>query len=110
MDETDRQTTDRLEAIFESAVDGIIVIDEHGVVESVNQAAVDIFGYAREEMVGDTVNQLMPSPYRDEHDAYLERYRRTGERRIIGIGREVEARRKEIQRKAAWENVRPSAS
>lgn len=95
MDREGRQAAERLEAILESAVDGILAIDEHGIVESVNQAAVDIFGYARDEMIGVTVNQLMPSPYHEEHDGYLAHYLETGEARIIGSGREVKGRRKD---------------
>lgn len=95
MDNEARETAERLEAILESAVDGILSIDAHGVIESANQAAVDIFGYSRGEMVGSPVTLLMPSPYRDEHDGYIERYLETGVARIIGKGREVAGRRKD---------------
>ena len=73
----------------------MITIDERGIVESVNPATVDLFGYSEEELVGQNVKMLMPSPYQDQHDGYLERYLNTGEQRIIGRGREVEGRRKD---------------
>lgn len=95
MSEATQDTARRLEAIIESAVDGIIAIDAAGTIESVNRAAIEIFGYEREELVGQPVTMLMPSPYREEHDDYLSRYLETGERRIIGIGREVSGRRKD---------------
>jgi PAS domain S-box-containing protein len=90
-----RDTTSRLRGIVDTAVDGIITIDERGIVETMNPAAERIFGYDAKEVMGRNISLLMPEPYRSEHDSYLERYRRTGERRIIGIGREVRGRRKD---------------
>lgn len=90
-----REERDRLRAIVDATVDGIIAIDEHGTILEVNPAAELIFGYAASEVLGRNVKMLMPPPYRDEHDDYVRRYLRTGERRIIGIGREVRGRRKD---------------
>src|SRR5262245_33552042 len=84
-----------LTAIFESAVDAIIVIDARGIVEAFNPSAERLFGYSEAEVLGQNVSMLMPSPYRDEHDSYIARYRMTGEKRIIGIGRQVTGRRKD---------------
>ena len=78
----------RLEAILENAVDAIITIDERGTVEVVNPATEKVFGYSTEEMIGQNVKMLMPSPYRENHDQYLHNYQSTGEKQIIGIGRE----------------------
>jgi two-component system sensor kinase FixL len=85
----------RLRSILETAPDAIIVIDERGMMESYSPAAERLFGYGAEEALGQNVSILMPSPYRERHDSYLEHYLTTGERRIIGIGRVVVGRRKD---------------
>jgi PAS domain S-box-containing protein len=85
----------RMRAIVDTAVDAIITIDERGAVERFNPAAERLFGYSESEIVGRNVSTLMPSPYREMHDSYLARYLRTGEKKIIGIGREVVGLRKD---------------
>jgi two-component system sensor kinase FixL len=85
----------RWRAIVDSAVDGIIVIDAHGRVEAFNRAAERLFGYTIAEVLGRNVDMLMPSPYREEHGTYLSRYLATGRAKIMGIGREVQGRRKD---------------
>ena len=82
----------------DTATDAIVTIEESGVIESINPATERMFGYTRDELVGHNVSILMPVPHREEHDRYIARYLRTGEARIIGIGREVEARRKRRHR------------
>ena len=84
-----------LQSILDTVPDAMIVIDEQGVVTSFSAAAERTFGYSEEEMFGRNVSTLMPAPDRENHDGYLERYLRTGERRIIGIGRLVTGLRKD---------------
>lgn len=84
-----------LKSIISEAVDGIITINEKGIIESVNPATTRIFGYTEKEMVGNSVNMLMPEPDHSRHDMYMENYHKTGKARIIGIGREVKGRRKD---------------
>jgi two-component system sensor kinase FixL len=84
-----------LTSILDTVPDAMIVIDERGVVQSFSSAAERLFGYKSSEVVGQNIKMLMPSPYRENHDAYIERYLRTGERRIIGIGRVVVGERKD---------------
>lgn len=86
---------ERAQGVLATAVNAIITISERGVIETVNAATERIFGYDREEMIGKNVSMLMPTPYRERHDGYLDTYKKTGERKIIGIGREVVALRKD---------------
>jgi len=90
-----RESEAKARAIVETTVDGVITIDKRGRIESFNQAAESIFGYEAEEVIGENVKVLMPSPYREEHDSYMRSYRETGRRQIIGIGREVAGKRKD---------------
>ena len=84
-----------LEAIYLEAVDAIITINEEGIIESANPAVESMFGYRASELVGENVKLLMPNPYQDVHDQYLKNYLASGERKIIGIGREVVGLRKD---------------
>jgi len=90
-----RESEERLRSIVDSAVDAIILIDARGCVESFNFGAEQLFGYAAAEVVGKNVSMLMPSPYRDDHDGYLANYLDTGIAKIIGVGRDVTALRKD---------------
>jgi two-component system sensor kinase FixL len=82
-------------ALLDAAVDAIIVIDHRGIVQEFSQAAQRVFGYSADEVIGSNVNVLMPEPYHGEHDDYLARYNSSRDPHIIGIGREVRARRKD---------------
>ncbi len=90
-----REKAARLQAILDTTVDGIITIDELRIVQSFNKAAERVFGYPAGEVIGNNVKMLMPLPYREEHDTYVDNYLRTGNRKIIGTGREVAGRRKD---------------
>ena len=85
----------QFEALVENAVDAIITIDRRGIVRMCNPATERLFGYAANEILGQNVNILMPSPFHAEHDGYLASYLASGERKIIGIGREVVGQRKD---------------
>ena len=84
-----------LQSIFNSAVDGIIVIDAKGLIKAFNPGAERLFGYSAEEVVGRNVKLLMPSPDREQHDRYVTNYLQTGIPKVIGTGREVQALRKD---------------
>ncbi|MBN67589.1 MAG: hypothetical protein CMM94_08520, partial [Rickettsiales bacterium] len=89
-----KQSRAQLSAIVNNMNDGLIIINREGKIEDFNNACEVIFGYSAKEVMGKNVKMLMPEPYHSEHDGYMQRYKDTGEKRIIGVGREVEARRK----------------
>ena len=84
-----------LAAIIEHAVDAIITIDEMGLIVSANPATEKLFGYAVKDLIGQNVKTLMPSPFHEEHDGYLDNYKTSGIPKIIGIGREVIGQRQD---------------
>lgn len=84
-----------LKAVFEDAIDGMIIINEYGIMEAINPAAAELFGYTPDEVVGENVKLLMPPPDHAHHDDYIKNYKQTGIKKIIGIGREVEGLRKD---------------
>lgn len=84
-----------VKSILDTVPDAMIVIDERGIIQSFSAAAQRLFGYTPEEVIGNNIKIMMPSPYREGHDSYLARYLRTGERRIVGIGRVVVGERKD---------------
>jgi len=89
------RSENELRALLDAAVDAVIVIDHDGRIETFNRAAERLFGYRAAEVTGQTINALMPEPYRSSHDGYLQAYLRTGQAHIIGIGREVLAQRRD---------------
>ncbi|PTT39828.1 PAS domain-containing sensor histidine kinase, partial [Chryseobacterium sp. HMWF028] len=89
------ESTKLLQAIIETAIDGIITIDNRGKIESLNPSALKIFGYEEGELIGENISVLMPEPDKSRHDGYLINYQSTGEKKIIGKGREVRGLRKD---------------
>ena len=90
-----QESTERLQAVLNAALEGIVLIDPAGTIQLVNPSVQKMFGYPPEELLGQNVRILMPPPWRDEHDGYLANYSATGIARIIGIGRQVEGRRRD---------------
>ncbi len=90
-----RESEAKARTIVDTAVDAIITIDERGIVQSFNSAAERIFGYTADEVIGGNVNRLQPEPFHSEHDGYLRHYLETGQKKVIGIGREVIGRHKD---------------
>ena len=91
----DQSNADWLRAVVDTAVDGVILIDARGTILMFNPACEGLFGYPADEVIGRNVKVLMPPSYRDAHDGYLHNYHTTGDRKIIGIGREVVGQRKD---------------
>jgi two-component system, LuxR family, sensor kinase FixL len=91
-----RESESRIAAIISTAVDGIITINERGLIEMMNPSALEMFGYeSTEELLGKNISALMPEPDKSQHDGYLKNYHETGKKKIIGIGREVTGLRKD---------------
>jgi two-component system sensor kinase FixL len=98
MDETNRYQTPFI-TLLDAVVDGIVLINEQGIIERVNPAAEALFGFSADELMTHNVKMLMPNPMRDEHDHYLRNYLKTNTRKIIGIGREMNIlKEKELSR------------
>ncbi len=97
--------TREIQALLDAAVDAVVIIDHRGTITAFNRSAERLFGYTSEEAIGSNVRILMPEPWRQEHDSYLERYGHTGIPHIIGVGREVEGQRKDGSRFPAFLSV-----
>lgn len=95
MDQALKESEKRLNAVINTAVDGIITINTRGVIETINSAGTKLFGYSAQEVIGKNISVLMPEPYRSGHNGYLENYQKTHKPKIIGIGREVFGQKKD---------------
>lgn len=93
--ESKNDALSRLQAIIDTATDGIITIDEQGLIESINPSGATLFSYEPNELVGKNIRILMPNPHHSHHDQYIQNYKETGVKKIIGIGREVHGLRKD---------------
>ncbi|MBE0469834.1 MAG: PAS domain S-box protein [Methyloprofundus sp.] len=89
------EQSEHTQAILDNMVDGIVTIDANGIIQSFNPSAESIFGYHCDEVIGQNVSMLMPSPHREAHDSYIHNYLSTGVERIMGIGREMEGQKKD---------------
>ena len=98
----------KLKNIIRTAIDGIVTIDKNGLVQSFNPAAEKLFGYTASEILGESVNLLMPEPHQSKHDGYIESYLSSGIKKIIGIGREVYGLRKDGTTFPCWLSVSES--
>lgn len=92
----------RLSAIIDNSVEALVTIDITGTLRSFNKAAERIFGHTADEVVGENIRILMPMPYRSEHDTYIQRYLKTGVKKVIGIGQEVKGKRKSGELFPIW--------
>jgi len=84
-----------LQTIFDTSVEGIVVINEKGIIESVNHSVIGLFGYSESELLGNNINMLMPEEFKQKHNQVLQHYLETGEAEVIGSGREVQGVRKD---------------
>ena len=89
------ETANQLKSVFDTVIDAMIVINDRGIIQSVNPATTKMFGFAPKEMLGKNISMLMPAPYKAEHDGYLKNYHETHKAKVIGIGREVVGQRKD---------------
>lgn len=90
-----RESGEQIRAVVDNVVDGIITIDDRGIIQTVNPAVEKIFGYNRNELIGENIKKLMPTPHREAHDRYLSNYAESGQKNIIGFGRELEGLHKD---------------
>lgn len=93
-EETMRRSEVRMRGVFDTVIDGIVIINARGIVDAFNPAAERIFGWRADEVVGRNVSMLMPEPYHSQHDGYLANFHSTGTKRVIGVGRTVEGAHK----------------